>query len=514
MRRISLFLFLSVSIIAICNTSCVHKPQIPPVYGGFPDSVGKIFLTKCTNAGCHNAASYHNAAELQLDTWEHLFNGGISGAVVVAHSAKYSPLLYYINAHDSSDLIAWDPAHIASPLSLKEYTTIKNWIASGAPDSNGNIPFAANPDTRQKIYLTNQGCDLIAVIDGKSKLVMRYIPIGMDPGNPEAPHDVAISADGRYGYVPLFSGDYLQKFDTRTDTIISSLNIGTYTSDPATRGNGGWSLLSFSPQDTAIMVSGYAAQGYALCVNTATMQVNTQLSVTSSNGPSPLFLFPHGIASNPTFDTFYSTLQYGNAIIKYSFRPFFPSYISVNGMPIGTLGDSSNHATPNPHQILMLPDHSRYFVTCQQTGMVSVFDTRGITHSDTLIAQIPVGKYPQEMDISLSKGYLFVACMTDPSNPPPHLGTVYVIDYNTLVVKTILKGDFYEPHDVAVDDQDGLLYIPSRNADATGIPSHHATACGGNAGWYSVYDLNTLQPADNKRYEVTNDPYAISARFK
>ena len=82
MRRAIILLFLSVAIAAICITSCVHKSQVQvtPAYGNFPDSVGKIFLAKCATAGCHNAASYQNAADLELDTWDHLFNGGVSGA--------------------------------------------------------------------------------------------------------------------------------------------------------------------------------------------------------------------------------------------------------------------------------------------------------------------------------------------------------------------------------------------------------------------------------------------------
>jgi YVTN family beta-propeller protein len=161
----------------------------------------------------------------------------------------------------------------------------------------------------------------------------------------------------------------------------------------------------------------------------------------------------------------------------------------------------------------MSPDNSRYFVTCQHIagapGTVSVIDA----HADTLIKQIQVGSYPQEMAVCTSKNYLFVACMEDADNPSPNLGSIYVIDYNTLDVVTKIYGDFFEPHDMAVDNQDGLLFIASRNAD-NGIPSHHTTLCGANAGWYSVYNLNTLTPVDNKRYEVTNDAYAISPRFK
>ena len=512
MRRAIILLFLSVAITAICITSCVHKPQVQvtPTYGNFPDSVGKIFLAKCTNAGCHNAASYQNAAELELDTWEHLFNGGISGAVVVAYSPTYSPLLYYINAYDSADVIAYDPGHIKTPLTPTEYATIKNWITNGAPDQNGNIPFASNPDTRQKIYLTNQGCDLLAVIDAKSRQVMRYITLGVNAtGKTQTPHDVEISSDGMTGYVSLYDGSYLQKFDTRTDAITGNLSLSSYILPPAI--SGGWSILSFSPQDTALLLTGMTANSM-ISINTSSFTLNQRQSVDIASTGTSFCPYPHGIASNATFDTFFTALQYGNTVLGYTFKPMFREWpISVNGRTPNTT-NVNDITSPNPHQIEMAPDYSRYFVTCQNTNVVSVINS----YTNDTEALIPVGGYPQEMCVYTAKNYLFVACMRDFSNPaPPLYGSIYVIDYNTLQVVKVIYGDFCEPHDMAVDAQDGLLYIASRNADgANSIPSHHSTACGGTAGWYSVYDLNTLQPADNKRYEVTNDAYAISARFK
>ena len=104
--------------------------------------------------------------------------------------------------------------------------------------------------------------------------------------------------------------------------------------------------------------------------------------------------------------------------------------------------------------------------------------------------------------------------MEDAANPNPgNRGSVYVIDMNTFSVVKIIYGDFYQPHDLCVDEQDGLVYIASTNSNPSGPAPHHVTACGGRPGWYSVYDLNTLKPADTRRYEVTVFPYAISPRF-
>jgi len=510
MKRFFLRISLLAGLAVVWAASCVHKPQtvVTPSDGNYPSAVAKIIINKCTYSGCHNQASYQNAAGILLDTWEHMLSGGISGAQVVAFSTKYSPLLYYCNVDSSLGVVAKDPGHLDTPLSHDEYMILSNWIASGAPDKNGNIPFASDPDTRQKIYLTNQGCDVVAVIDAKSRVVMRYIQVGMSAAQIESPHDVEVSGDGMYAYVPLFNGNYVQKIDTRTDTVVGNVNVGSV----ALGGSGGaWSIISLSPGDTALLVSGWVSNGYVVAVNTSAMTVNSHLSIDNATGGTGFFPYPHGVAGNAAFDTFFATLQYGNVVNKYTFKGgFHKKYVSVDGKPaiITTPTDSAN---PNPHQVMMLPDHSKYFVTCQGTNEVRVMDA----YADTPIAAIGVGTFPQEMDISPSKGLLFVACMEDAANPQAgRRGSVYVIDYHSYAVVKILYGDFYQPHDVTVDEQNGLVFIPSRNANPNGPAPHHASACGGRTGWYSVYDLNTLTPADNKRYEVTVDPYSCGVRFK
>jgi len=503
MKKLILLLVVVAFTTIICITSCVHKAQLQ-VGGNFPAGVASIFVSKCATAGCHNQASYKNAAGLLLDNWTDLFKGDVNGAEVVAYSTKFSTLLYYVNTDSTLGVVASDPGHLPTPLTHDEYMTLYNWIANGAPDNLGNIPFASDADTRQKLYLTNQGCDVMSVIDGKSKLVMRYIEIG--DASDAAPHDVAISSDGRYAYVPFYNGSYVEKIDTRIDTVIGSVNLGSV----ASGGTGGaWSIAILSPLDTAFMVSGWASPGYVVTVNTSTMQIDPASSIDAYSGGDNLFVYPHGLASNVAFDTFYAVLDYGNVVNKFWFQPSFGyKYVSLNeSAPILT----SNGSTPDPHQIMMSPDHTKYFVSCQNTNEIRVMDV----HTDSLIAAIPVGTFPQEMDISTSRNYLFVDCMQDAANPlAGFLGSVYVIDISTLQVVKAIYGDFYQPHDIAVDEQDGLIYIPSRNVSTVGPPPHHATACaGGRPAWYSVYSLSTLEPADNIQYNVPSDPYAISARF-
>jgi YVTN family beta-propeller protein len=502
------FVLLAIIICSVfCATSCKHKQEAqvtPTDNSNFPPAVAAIFVNRCATAGCHNSASYQNADSLLLDNWADLFKGSEGGAEVVPYNTQFSSLLYYINTDSSLGTVALPAMPLDSPLTKDEYMTIYNWIADGAKDANGNVPFASNPDTRQKIYLTQQGCDLLAVIDAQSKLIMRYIPIGVDPNVIESPHCVRVSDDGMHAYVSFLNGNYIQQIDTRTDQVTRAVNIGSVI--PGGSG-GSWNIVFLSPNvDTALITSDWQGNGLVATVNTTNMQIETNKTEEGSG----LFIYPHGITSNATFDTFFVTAQYGNIVYEISLKggPFYKQ-ISLDGNPPTAAGTDSNLNDPNPHQILMAPDYSKYFVTCQSTNEVRVLDA----HTNAVLAAIPVGVFPQEMAISTSKHYLFVTCMEDPSPTFQAHGSVYVIDYTTMQIVSKIYGDFYQPHGITVDEQDGLVYIASTNANPDGPAPHHVTSCGGRDGWYTVYNLNTLQPVSTKRYEVTVMPYSAATRF-
>ena len=506
-----LILFICSAISAICYTSCVHKPQVPlvPPDGNYPPEVANIIMNKCAISGCHNQASYQNANGLLLDTWDHLLDGGVNGAEIIAYSPQYSPLVYTINTDTTGGKIAVKPSMPLStpgrtfaPLTTAEYNIIYNWIAAGAPDKNGNIPFASDADTRQKIYLTLSGNDIMAVIDGQRKVVMRYIPMGADSSFIEYAHEVEFSEDGKYAYVVFYSGNYIQKIDVTIDKVIGQVDM----SKIIPPGGSGWSVICMSPTDTQLAATNYSNNGGFGIVNTNTMQTKTS----NYYGGSFTFVYPHGIACTPSFDTFFVTAEYGNTIYKYSMRPTtYYGTIPIKGTSAYT-SNTLDSSSPNPHQIEMAPDNSKYFVTCQGTNEVRVMDA----HSNHLLAVIPVGVLPQEMTLSASKNYLLVTCQEDNANPlPGRKGSVYVIDYNTYAVVKILYGDFYQPHDLCVDEKDGYIFIASTNLNPNGPAPHHPIQGGGRAGWYTVYSLSTLEPVDNKRYEVLIDPYAMNARF-
>lgn len=491
--------------LSIAFSACVHKTDTLTNDGNFPPQIATIMITKCATAGCHNQASYGNADSLLLDSWEHLFNGSSSGAEAIAYSAQFSPLLYFVNTDPSLGTVAVPTMPYSTAnrpmaaLSKTEYMALYNWIQSGAPDKYGNIPFATNADTRQKTYVTQQGCDLLAVIDAEKNVVMRYIPIGVDPSNIESPHDVKVSPDGNFAYVCFYQGKYLQKINTKTDQVVGSAYLGNLSTVK-------WSVVNISPDGSQILTTDCDGSGIlaAIDANTMTMEPS-KLWNASSEG----LIYPHGIATNATFDTFFVAAQYSNCVYKLIPNGFGFRSISLDGNKCSSYTDSLNNK-PNPHQLLMVPDYSKYFATCQGNNTVVVMDA----HTDSILATIPVGIKPQEMALSRSKPYIFVTCTEDGSTNPHAHGSVYVINYNTLQIVAKLYGDFYQPHGISVDDRDGTVTIISENINPDGPAPHHVTSCGGRDGWYTVYNLNTLTPLNNRRYEVTRDPYTADTRFK
>ncbi len=497
-KRISLAIITGLfSMLAI--NACKHDPYVNPadqIYGGFPDAVGKIMINRCATAGCHNAAT--RQAGLLLDSWEHLFEGGVSGAAVIAYNPELSPLLYFINIDSSLGAVAIPTMpDDSTTLSKEEYLAVRDWVAAGAPNRDGKIPFSDNADTRQKIYLTMQGCDLLGVIDAQSMQVMRYLKVG-DPAVPQnLPHCVRVSPDGKYAYVSALNSKYVQRINTATDKIETSLRLPD-------NGNTAWNLLYITPDNNELIVSNWIENGYISWVNAKDMQ---------PLDPIPFQLkTPHGITSNATGDTLFVTAEKYNAVYKIvpgrnGALPFLDTISIVTGQA-PKFNDSSS--APQPHEIMMVPDFSKYLLTCQRSNEVRVLDA----FTDQVLAVIPTGTFPQEIAISKTQPYAFITCMEDVNGIGK--GCVEVINYKTLQkVRTIRNARFSKPHGIAVDDKNGLVYVASSNIG--GPNPHHPPpqSCGSQPnGTYHVYDLNTLEPVNGRSYIVSPAPYSADVRFK
>ncbi len=462
---------------------------------GYPIAIGQIIKQKCLS--CHNADNAKYSGGLRLDTWDYLMAGGNVGPDIIPYHLENSVLLQYINTFDDLGLKLQPTMPIDGvPLTHDQVKLFQDWVKNGAPNKDGYVAFSSNPDTRQKIYLTMQSCDLLAVIDAETKIVMRVLSVGKTPAI-EAPHCVRVDNAGRYAYVSFTAGDYVQKIDTRTDQIVGEINMRTARSNPAIPAS--WNVLTLSEDGKRFMISNFSPNGQVFIVNTETMTLEKEYVDPGA------FQTPHASVANAAFDTFYVTAQYGNIVYKFSKDGSFFKKISIDGAAPTVVP-----STRDPHEIILFPDGKSFAVTCQASNEVRFIDA----HTDAILAAIPVGRYPQEVAVSSTKPWLFVTCMEDETTPVVAAkGSVYVINYQTRQLVKVIYGPFWQPHGITVDDQNGKVYVASRNV-GSGIPPHHASACAGQNGFYNVLDLETLTLTRDTRYEVSVEPYSADVRFK
>lgn len=460
--------------------------------GSYPQEVGNILITTCALQGCHDQNSYEREGRLSLATWQDMFKGSRAGAAVIPFRTDQSYLVNFINTYPSLGIVQTPTMPLnGAPLDRSDVITIIDWIDRGAPSESGDIMFADNPD-REKVYIVNQGCDQVCTMNPETRVVMKYIDIGVDPNIIESPHYIKLSPDKRFWYVIFLAANpFIEKYDSRTDQLVGRVEIG----------NGSWNTFALTP-DGRYAFAVDVAGGVVKVADVENMTPG--ISISTGIGTSP-----HGIAFNPSFDGIYLTEQEGNQLYKVIFEtdPTQPEGIdfvdlvqgNTNTGPRGVLG---------PHEVLFTPDGSKYAVTCQYAGQVRFYDA----DTDNLLSTVQVGDYPSELDFHEPGGLLFVTCTEDTalnSGDPSKRGSVAIIDYNTMtLVKELYTG--YQPHGVEVDNTRDLVYVANRNANTNGPAPHHTTSCGGRNGYITAIDISTLELVSGFRHELSVDPYALA----
>jgi len=484
-KKAIITLLLSFAVLLFTTTCRKDKGTVS---NGYPEEINKIVQAKCATPGCHNAKSKEGAAGLAMETWTQLFEGGRNGAVCIPYSHEYSLLFLYCNTDPALGAINQPTMPYGKPpLSKAEMKTLTDWIDNGAPNSEGKVAFADNPN-RKKFYVTNQGCDVVTVFDAATLLQMRYINTGAS-SQVESPHMIKISPDGKYWYTCFSNnGTILEKHLTSDDSYVARATIGI----------GSWNTFTISNDSKyAYMVSWESMSNNAKVVP---VNLTTMTALPSWSG---IFDWPHGSSINPKGDTVYVTCNSGNFIYKIPADDpgSLTSHSADPSNPIPT-----DPAPVEPHDMTWLPDSSAYLVTCSKSNYISVMSRK----NDQVITTISTGHYPVEMSLSTSPStpYLFVTCMYDTTDPGTR-GSVTVINYKNFQKIKNIKTNMAEPHGIAVDDASGLVYVANRNI--TGPLPHHVTNCGGRIGFVSVIDITTLNVLPVKR-EIAQDPYSVAVR--
>lgn len=479
-------IMLAAAIAAVLFSTC-KKEVGPKVMNGYPEEVGRIFLNKCAIAGCHVTESADACAGLDLSSWENLFKGSKANSSVIPYSPDQSFLFFSVNMFPEygPHLMPMMPLNLP-PLSREEVVLLRDWIANGAPDDNGNVKWSDHPD-RKKIYVANQGCDFITVFDTDSKLIMRCIQVGNSAGT-EAPHDMWVAPDGEYLYVSFYANSIFQKYRTSDGARVGDLELNDLS----------WHSMAISGDSRYGLVSHLDANGKVALIDLETMSL-----VVKYEGMG-LFIYPHGCTMNYDGTLAYITAQQGNFIYKVDMTD--PMNPDISQITLQTGDVPNTNGIYKPYEVTFTPDYQKYYVTCQGTNEVRVFNAG----NDSLLSVIPTTGVPQLMSFSQIRPLLFVTCMEDTANIVT-TSSVNVINTSTnQLLNSVYTG--YQPRGLVVDDAHQQVWIANRNIFGVGWAPHHTTSCQGRNGYVTILDMNTMQMLPGWRTEVSVDPYCIAIR--
>ncbi|MEO6304372.1 MAG: hypothetical protein ABIP51_14500, partial [Bacteroidia bacterium] len=365
---------------------------------------------------------------------------------------------------------------------------IKDWIDNGAPDITGKVMWADDP-SRKKIYVVNQGCDVVTVFDSQTQLPIRYISVGNKSTN-DTPHMLRVSPDGKYWYVVFINNNIMQKYRCSDDSYVGDIPLSPAAAGTGTTNALDWNTFVISKDSKRAYCVSWTSSG---CV--AGVDLDNMKLLNFIGGQ----YYPHGIVLNGTDDAFYVASQTGNFITKIDTGFSNTTQYSLEN---GAINFSSSL---DPHYMILSPNNNDLLITCQKSNEVRVF------HMSTglVTATISTGVYPQEIVYSSVINSYFVSCTYDSITFPGSMGLISKINAGNYSVSNLKVG--YQPHGIAVDDTKNLLYVASRNIQSNGPAPHHTSQCLGRNGFVNFIDLLsfTILP---KRYEVSVDPYFIYTR--
>jgi DNA-binding beta-propeller fold protein YncE len=426
-----------------------------------------------------------------------LFVGNNSGAEVIPYSTEFSPMMFFCNPYNDLGTIHIPPQmpYNLPALSHDQVQQLYDWITAGAPDKDGKIMFSDDPN-RMKYYVVNQGCDEVAVFDAQAKVIMRYVSVGANPNQIEAPHQIRISPDGQYWYVMFLQAPLLQKFRTSDDQLVGSVQLGPSSS---------WfynTMCMTSDGKFGYIISMENPGGKIAYVNLETMQFQFYIG----GGPSDLYL-PHGSYLTKDNKTLYVTAQSGNFIYKIDVTN--PALYNISKVVLQPGQAWSQVSSLDVHEVRFTPDESEYFVTCQKSNELRILQTS----NDSLLTAIQLGpgSFPQEIAVDSVHHLLYVSCQEGPAING-WKGGIAIINYQNNTLVKILTQGLYQPHGMAVDEDKQRVYVASLDYSTTGPAPHHVGSCGGRNGYVNIIDMNTQDFLPGYKNEVLPFPYWVEYR--
>ncbi|MFI5263393.1 MAG: hypothetical protein ACHQM6_02640 [Candidatus Kapaibacterium sp.] len=335
--------------------------------GNYPSNISAIIGSNCLGGNCHSGPSPVNT-QLDLSTWDAMIKGSVYFNEVIPFNAVKSHFFGHINTNANLAPVIDPTMPLArDPLSQSDQIAMFNWIIQGAKSAGGKIPYS---EVTKKIFITNSGEDMISVIDGESKRVIRLPYIGAN----YQPTAIAMMPDMKSYVIGMEGiGGSIIKYDAANYT-----NLGEFTSN-------------LTPADIALTSDG--KKGY---ITNNTNQGNSfgvfdpiamKLTKTIS---SPLISEPLSAAISADGKYAYICGKRSDNVIRIDVSNDSVIGCLVLGADVPVPVTPTYGGKYNPQKVVLSSDSKKMYVTCLNTSEVVVFDLV----KDSIIARIPTPGLP------------------------------------------------------------------------------------------------------------------------
>jgi DNA-binding beta-propeller fold protein YncE len=242
---------------------------------------------------------------------------------------------------------------------------------------------AAAPD--YLVWVASEAADRIALVRfGKAGArVEREFEIGLLPTDPDGPHGLGLSPDGRFLYVSTAHGQpfgFLWKFDAATAKVLGRVELGNF---PAT--------LQITPDGAYAYVVNFNVYGDMVPSSVSIVSTDDMLEVARVTTCT----MPHGSRINPQGTKHYSACMMDDQLVEIDTRTFgVARRFSVAKGEEGAAHADPHSPLPAPHAPSCSPtwaqpsaDGARVYVACNKSNEILEIDAA----SWTLARRIPAG---------------------------------------------------------------------------------------------------------------------------
>ncbi len=432
---------LYILVFAFALSSCDSSTDEPIAKNGYPGKVAVIIENNCMGGSCHSASTKENGG-LDLSNWDAMMRGDSLVNDVIPFNARLSYLFQHINTNRDRGEKALPRMPLArDPLSDDDQKTIYDWINDGAKSSDGRIAYA---NVTKKLFVPNQGEDVLSVIDGETNRLIRAVQFesGSEPA--------AVATDPVKEYLFLGLQDNsgtVKKIRISDYSVTAEFTSGLAPKSLIITPDAKKGYISSYPSAFKNRIGVFDPLTMKMTKTIETKLIRSSLGMICSKDGK--YLYVTGYESDNVLiidtqsDTVVANMRLSESVPVAPDDTYYPIY--------------------SPASLALSHDQKYLFVTSTNTQRVYVFDLE----TRTVKQFISVEVFPRGIMAAPGTNELWVA--NAGSND------ISIIDMTSLEVTTIIETVGNEPASIEFSSDGSLAYVACLSKSATS--GHHS---GGN----------------------------------